>query len=74
MAEHEETYEDLGLDDEMPFGKYTGVPIRYILAEDKQYLIWAASELENLSFDNEVNCALESEGYCMEVTRDECFD
>ena len=47
--------DDLGMDDVYPFGKYKGVEIEEILLEDPQYLLWVRDNVDQVSFDDEVN-------------------
>lgn len=46
-------YDPLGLDDEMPFGKHKGNPVRWIVDNHVDYLVWLAGEKEDFELTEE---------------------
>lgn len=49
---------DLDLDDELPFGKYAGKTVRYVLGNDFQYLLWFAENVQTYQLADEPYRAL----------------
>jgi hypothetical protein len=47
IEEHKQVPSGLGIDDEMPFGKHEGKPLRQIAEDDPGYLEWGVEELDN---------------------------
>ncbi len=64
----------IGIDDQMPLGKFSGSSLRHVLAEDPDYLRWFAEEVEIYELDMDVLAALESEGARLELIGDENFE
>ncbi len=63
---------ELELDDPIPFGKFKGIRVRYVLADDVGYLRWMA-ENTDLEFEDLILSALESEALRQELIDDSQF-
>jgi hypothetical protein len=51
----------LGLDSQLPFGKYRGFTVERIIREDPSYLSWCVVAIENLALDAEADAALKTQ-------------
>jgi hypothetical protein len=59
-AETQRSYPVVGLDDEMPFGKYRGKLLRDVIDSDPEWVLWAMENISTFEIMDDADAELDA--------------